>query len=291
MRKSVFLLLLLLLLVCFCPAGAFSGGDAFGHAEKILSFGPRPSGSQSLAKVRKYMTAHLKSQGLSVREDSFSAETPVGRVPMTNLSALIKGKGRGRVILAAHYESKYYGDMKFVGANDNASGTAVLLALAGVLKQRAYSFDVELLFLDGEESFGVWSEKDSLYGSRHYVKNRDLSDVRAMILLDMVGKKELAIDFEQYSTPWLRRVLAEAAKAEGLESCLSGRGGYIEDDHIPFLKAGVPAVDLIDFNYRHWHTAQDTVDKLDAASLYRSGRIVLRMLHIINRRVQDGPIK
>lgn len=260
--------------------------------KKIVSFGPRPSGSASLEKVRQYIKQYLLKHRVEVCEDSFFSFTPIGKIKFVNLHAFIRAENPAkkdkRVIIATHYESKKFDDFVFVGANDGASGTAVILSLVRELKIKKYSFDIELVFFDGEESFGPWTEKDSLYGSRHYAKklkkSKKLQEIGALILLDMVGDKELDIDYDMSSSPHLTQLMVQAARNKKIEHILSGRAIVIDDDHIPFIKEGVPAIDIIDFNYDSWHTPYDTADKISAKSMNEVGTLVVEMLDIIERK-------
>ncbi len=261
--------------------------EAFEITGNILALGPRPSGSEALEKLREYMKSYFAGEGLELKQDVFSASTPIGAVEMKNLIVKIPGTHGGKtVILAAHYESKYFDDLHFVGANDNASGTALLMAMAAGIRDKKYSFDVDLVFFDGEESFGdQWTDTDSLYGSRHYVdtlkRTGAVPSVRAMILLDMIGDKDLGIDIDSSSTLELSKLLVKSAESAGHVKVLSGRSISIEDDHTPFLKAGIPAIDIIDFSYDSWHTQDDTIEMISPESLGKVGDIVMKMLDFL----------
>ncbi len=212
---------------------------------------------------------------------------------MANVIATIPGKRRDRLVLASHFDTKLYREFRFVGANDGASSTAALLELARVLKQRQNEFTIELLFLDGEEArMPEWRGLDNTYGSRHYVDaartTKTLSSLKALVLLDMIGDRELKIRRDANSTPWLVDILWAAAAKLGHSGTFSNELTTIEDDHVPFLRAGVPAVDLIDLENPTWHTPQDTLDFVSARSLQIVGDVVLAALPDIEKRLAAG---
>ncbi len=209
---------------------------------------------------------------------------------MVNLIATIPGQRPDRIVLASHFDTKLFRDFRFVGASDGASSTAALLELGRVLKARPQlPFTIELLFLDGEEATGEWQGTDNTYGSRHYVaaagKAGTLKSLRALILLDMIGDRQLNMRREQNSTPWLTAIIWNTAKKLGHGAQFLDEVTPIEDDHIPFLKAGVQAVDLIDLDYPAWHTAQDTLDNVAARSLQIVGDVVVAALPEIEQRL------
>ena len=269
------------------PEGAtFLGGRAFEDLRRIVALGPRPSGSAALAATRQEITRQIKLAGLTVEEDPFTAFTPVGRVPMTNLIVRIPGEQSKTILLAGHYETKRFDEFKFVGANDAGSSTAMLIELARNLAKRKNKFSYWLVFFDGEEAFVDFSATDGLYGSRHLVgkltASGELSRIEAMIVVDMVGDTQLKIHREGYSTPWLMDKVLDAAGRLGYGRYFDDSPRHYIDDHVPFVNAGVAAVDIIDFDYgpgnRYWHTAEDTIDKCNPASLTIVGRVVVATL-------------
>jgi glutaminyl-peptide cyclotransferase len=272
------------------PAGRFDGQRALDHTRRIVALGPRPAGSPALAKTREYIRRELEALGWVVAEQAFDADTPAGKLHMVNLRASLAGGAAGRrLVIAGHYDTKLFKDVAFVGANDGGSSTGFLIELARSLKQTPPSMPVELLFLDGEEAVRTeWIDPDNRYGSRYYVdaarKNGSLSQVAALILIDMIGDANLAIKRETQSTTWLTDVIWDAAARLGRKEFVE-EGTPIEDDHIPFLQAGVPAVDLIDLDYPAWHTPQDTADKLSAGSFQAVGDVLLAALPEIEKRL------
>jgi Zn-dependent M28 family amino/carboxypeptidase len=270
------------------------GAVALDHAKALVAFGPRPSGSEAHQKMQTYITEQLRQAGLAVEQDSFVAQTPIGAVPMNNvIGRLTKPGGSGRVfVLASHYETKLEKSFRFVGANDGGSSTGLLLALAPLLAKHALSHEVWLVFFDGEEAFEEWSESDSLYGSRHLAAKWKAEDVLprigAFLLVDMIGDADLDLLRDANSTPWLRDQVWSTAQRLGYSRNFLNRDGAYEDDHRPFAQAGVPVVDLIDYNYgpgnRYWHTAEDTVDKLSARSLQIVADVLLQTLSDLDRQ-------
>jgi len=270
----------------------FDRDRAYAHVKDIVSFGPRPSGSETLGKVRALLRTSMEQGGIRVSEDSFPAATPEGTVQMTNVTGVIDGRSPSILIIAAHYESKRFKGCSFVGANDNASGTGILLELARVIPLKKLDSTIWLLFLDGEEAFENWSPQDSLYGSRHcaarLVKEGAVPLVRAFILLDMLGDKTFLVNQDIHSTPWLRKLMLATAQELQLGASFSGPAIPVDDDHIPFLQAGIPSLDIIDFNYPYWHTPEDTLDKISAESLGMAGRVVERMLEKLDTMNRKG---
>jgi len=269
---------------------AFDSARAFEHLRQIVAIGPRPAGSQGAELTRLYITQQLAIMGLAAEEQTFVAQTPLGTPRMTNLRVTIPGPGPGRLIIGGHYDTKLFREFTFVGANDGGSSTAFLLELARLLKGRANAMPIELLFLDGEESTGDWTGNDHTYGSRHYVdtarKDGTLKDIRAFILVDMIGDRDLVIKRESRSTPWLTDIIWAAAK-QLKRAEFSDDSTPIDDDHIPFLEAGVPAVNVIDLDYPDWHTPGDTVDKVSARSLAVVGEVLLAALPEIEKRLKQ----
>jgi len=272
------------------PASAFDSTRAWEHLRRQVAFGPRPSGSPAIVETRRYLAAQLKDAGISAREQAFVGMTPLGEVSMANVIATIPGKRPERVVLASHYDTKLFRDFRFVGANDGASSTAALLELGRALKGRTNEFTIELLFLDGEEArMPEWRGNDNTYGSRHYVqaaqKDGSLKTLKALVLLDMIGDKDLTIRRDSNSTPWLVDVLWSTAARLGHSATFSNQLTTIEDDHIPFLRAGVAAADIIDLDNPTWHTPQDDLEHVSQQSLKVVGDVVLAAIPEIEKRI------
>jgi len=274
-------------------APRFDSNRAWEHLRRQVAFGPRPSGSAASVETRRYIIDQLRALGLETREQAFVADTPIGPVRMANVIATIPGARPERIAFASHYDTKLFRRFRFVGASDGASSTAVVLELARVLTQRKNSFSIELLLLDGEEAVNEeWRDPDNRYGSRYYVdqaqKDGTLAGLKALVLLDLVGDRHLNFRREANSTRWLTDVIWAAAKRRGYSDYFWPQETGIEDDHIPFLRAGVPAVDIIDLDYTAWHTADDTLDAVSARSLQIVGDVILEALPQIERRLASG---
>ena len=266
----------------------FDSGRAWKDLEAQVAFGPRPSGSAALQKTREYILNELKKAGVDARQQVFIAKTPLGEVSMANVIATIPGRRPERLALGSHFDTKLFRDIRFVGASDGASSTAALLELARVLKARQNEFTIELIFFDGEEAVVEWSRNnDNTYGSRHYVataqRDGSLKTLRAFVLLDMIGDKDLVIRRDAASTPWLVDIVWSAAARIGHRSVFSNEQTSVDDDHMPFINAGIPAVDIIDLDYPAWHTAADTLENVSARSLQIVGDVVLAALPDIEK--------
>ncbi len=278
-------------IVAACGSGAaqrpaatagFDSSRAYGHMRDLVEIGPRVSGTSANRQTREYIIKTLAGHGITAVEQPFEARTPLGVVKMANIIATLPGTRLERVILGSHFDTKLFREFRFVGASDGGSSTAALLELARVLADRPRPFTIELLFLDGEEAVVEWSASDSTYGSRHYVqaarKAGTLGAIKALILLDMIGDRHLTIRRESNSTPWLTEAIWSTAARLGHGRSFLRETTPIEDDHLPFLQAGVPAVDIIDLDYAAWHTAADTLENVGAESLQIVGDVVLAAL-------------
>ena len=292
-RPVTLLLVLSAAAVCAQPAATrFDGARAFEDVRKLVLIGPRPSGSARIEEARQYIESQLAAAGVEVRRQAFEATTPLGPVRMVNLVATLPGERPERLAVAGHYDTKRFEEFDFVGANDAGSSAAFLLELARALQGRKHPYTIELLFLDGEEAVVEWTGNDHTYGSRHYVEagvaDGSLATLKALVLVDMIADRDLAMHREGNSTPWLTDLVWESARRLGHERHFLPSTTFIEDDHIPFLQAGVPAVDLIDLEYPAWHTRGDTMDKIDAKSLQIVGDVVLDALPKIEARLAGG---
>lgn len=274
----------------------FDGTRAFDHLERMVAIGPRPAGSTALRQTRAYITRQLAASGLTVHEQPFTVSTPVGRVDMMNLIVRLDGERPDRILLAGHYDTKRMADATFVGANDGGSSAALLIELARVLASRPRTFTYEFIWFDGEEAFcsgwtdcGTPAAPDNTYGSRHYVAAAQaagaLPQLRALVLVDMVGDRRLEIRRDTNSTPWLVDLFWAAARRLGHDDVFVEATTTIEDDHVPFLKAGVPSVDIIDLDYPAWHTPADTLDKVSVDSLQIVGDVILDALPALERQL------
>jgi Zn-dependent M28 family amino/carboxypeptidase len=269
---------------------SFDGARAYEHLRQVVGFGPRPAGSAALDRTRAYIIEQLKAAGVPVAQQAFVAKTPIGEIPMVNLIATIPGSRKERIAITGHYDTKLFKEFRFVGANDAGSSTAFLIEMARVLKARSNAFTIELIFFDGEEAtLRDWSGTDHTYGSQHYVdagrQAGTLSGLKALVLVDMIGERSPQFIREANSTPWLTDIVWSTARRLGHEVVFVNAERPIEDDHIPFLTAGIPATDIIDLDYAAWHTAGDTLEQTSARSLQVVGDVVLASLAPIESRL------
>lgn len=275
-------------LVAFAPAlaaGDFSGAQALEYTRALVAFGPRPAGTPALQKAQAYIIQQLKASGWQVQEDVFSAKTPAGMLTMKNIIARKTGLSGKAVAITGHYDTKRF-PFRFVGANDGGASAGLLLEMARALKDRPLRNDVYLVFFDGEEAVKEWTATDSLYGSRHVAERwqKDGTNARltALVNVDMIGDRDLHIVQELYSSESLRRLVWQTAAHLGHSRQFDGAQLAIEDDHVPFLRYGVRALDLIDFeygpNHSWWHTAEDTMDKLSPDSLQAVGKVLVETI-------------
>jgi glutaminyl-peptide cyclotransferase len=266
----------------------FHADRAWHDLEQLVGCGPRPSASTGLACAARHIRTELEKAGWTVTEQRFHASTPAGPREFCNLVARPRGAGHASnapLILASHYDTKDLPGIRFVGANDGGSSVAILLEIARVLQGRVG--DVELAFFDGEECQVEYTADDGLWGSRYFVEDlraeQAVARVRGLILLDMVGDADLHVTIPSNSSGDLALAIFGAATDLGFRSSFSYRASEILDDHVPFRAQGIPAIDLIDFEYGsapgrndYWHTAADTLDKLSPRSLEIVGKTVLR---------------
>jgi hypothetical protein len=296
-------LALLLLAPLAAPAQPhFNGAKALDYARQFVAIGPRWPNSPGHLKAEAFLRAQLQHDQLE--EDVFTASTPIGPVPMRNFIVRFPGKKDGVIVLATHYETNYWlRNINFVGANDGGSTTGLLLAIADQLCLKTAhgakldGYSVWLLFDDGEESIEpAWTDSDSLYGTRHlaakWARDGTLGRIKAFILADMIGDKDLDIQHETQSTGWLVDLVGKAARKFGYERYFFKVDMEVADDHVPFVKRGVPSIDIIDINYgpnnSYHHTDKDTLDKISAHSLTIDGDVFLETIRLINLRKAKG---
>ena len=252
---------------CLNAQAAFDSAKAWTHLQAMVNIGPRPAGSAELRQTRAYITRQIAAIGLKVEEQPFTADTPVGKVDMVNLIVRLPS-------------------------------AAMLIELARVFKDRTREFTYEFVWLDGEEAFcHNWDEcgkpgsPDNTYGSRYYVQAAKRAGVtssfKANILVDMVGDKDLRIVRESQSTKWLVDIVWAAAKRLGHGAIFPDESMEIEDDHVPFLDAGIPSIDIIDLDYPAWHNTngRDTIDKVSAKSLQIVGDVIVAAVPDVEKRL------
>ena len=277
----------------------FDGTHAFDYARQFVAIGPRWPTGPGHAKAQDFLRNHFQQSHDQLEQDTFTADTPIGPVPMCNFIVRYPGKKPGAIVLGTHYETNYpLRNIGFVGANDGAATTGLLMAIgdrlhaetAGGKKLEGYS--VWLVFFDGEEAINTWSRSDSTYGSRHLAarwgRDGTLGQIKAFLLADMIGDKDLDIQRESNSTTWLISLVGQAAHHFGYDRYFFQRDMAVEDDHLAFVERGVPSIDVIDLDYgpnnSYHHTAQDTMDKVSARSLTIDGDVFLETIRLINQR-------
>ena len=276
---------LVLGLTATAVAAGVSGASALEFTRRAVALGPRPPGSAADIALQNYIISELRKDGCEIIEDAFKAKTPQGMIAMKNIIAKFPGRGPAHraIAITGHFDTKYFPGRKFVGASDGGSSTGLLLELARVLAHQPRIDDVYLAFFDGEEAFGEWSDTDSLYGSRHLAarwrQDGTLQRLRALINVDMIGDKNLDIPRETNGNAALNKLVWGTAADLGYKAFFTDQQIGEDDDHMPFVRAGVPAIDLIDIDYPPWHNDTDTMDKLSAQSLDIVGNVVFEAIH------------
>jgi len=270
----------------------FNGGKAYEYARAFAAIGPRWPTGPGHVKAEQFLKAHFQHDQLE--DDTFTANTPIGPVIMHNYIVRFPGKKDGVIVLGSHYETNYpLRNINFVGANDGAATSALLMAIADELRgKKLDGYSVWLVFFDGEEAIEHWSASDSTYGSRHLAAkwsgDGTLRRIKAFMLADMIGDKDLDIQRETRSTGWLVDLVRQAAKKFGDEHYFFQKEEAVDDDHLPFVDRGVPSIDVIDLDYgpnnSYHHTVQDTMDKVSARSLSIDGDVFMETIRLINQR-------
>jgi glutaminyl-peptide cyclotransferase len=271
---------------------SFDSARAFQYIKDIVAFGPRPIGSANHKKVEDYLLSHLRND--TVEQDAFTINTTEGTFPVRNIIAKFPGTRDGIIVIASHYDTNWpLRDTTYVGANDGASSSALLLEFANQLSgKKRDGYSIWLLWDDAEESMRLpWYDPESLYGVRHLAQkwqdDGTIKKMKAFILEDMIGDADLNVDHDTNSTPWLEDLVYQSATRLGYQSHFFARTGPFQDDHIPFVERGVPSADLIDLDYGYnnvfWHSPQDTVDKLSPKSLEIVGTVTLEAVRMMDK--------
>ena len=266
--------------------GGFDGKRAYTHVANLVGFGPHPSGSQAISQAQSYILSELSSYGCSAETQAFNAQTPAGQIAMKNILVKIPGDRPGIYLLGTHYDTKKMEN--FVGADDGGSSTAVMFEISRILCAHPGAHPVWIAFFDGEEAVEQWSDSDSRYGSREmaarFALSDDLPKIKAFLLADIVGTRSLRFKQESSSTKALTDLVWATAARLGYSAIFVNDATPIEDDHLSFLKRGVPSVDVIDLEIPYWHTPQDTLDKISAKSLAVAGHTFLESLKQLQQK-------
>jgi len=269
----------------------FDGDRAFAEVEALVQFSPRDAGTSNGWKAAEHISHRLESFGIETKIDTFTDMTPEGEKTFRNVIGRIPGKTDRWIILGSHFDTMP-GIENFQGANDSGSSTGVLLEIARMLGQERLVPEVGILFafFDGEEGIAHYVPGDGLHGSRHMaeslVQTGEVKNIKAMVLLDMVGDKDLHFTIPYNSSRTLVKEVLDAARTTGHRDRFSlSRGSIITDDHVPFLEIGIPAIDIIDFRFgsepglnNYWHTEEDNLKNISAQSLEIIGEITLQLL-------------
>jgi Zn-dependent M28 family amino/carboxypeptidase len=283
------------------PTGQIAGQSIYTLTQQFLSVAPkRFNGSPGHLAAEAFIKDHFKPEAAkgNFETDEFTANTAVGPQSLRNYIVKYPGKKDGIIVLASHYETNWpLKDIPFVGANDGACTTALLIELGEYFRAHPpQGYSVYLAFFDGEEAVQTWSSTDSTYGSRHlaakWSQDGTLPHIKAFLNADMIGDKNLDIDLDGNSNPHLLELLKVAAKNTGHANDIARDNTPIEDDTVPFAKRGVPVLDVIDYDYGphdqahpdgYHHTAEDTIDKISPQSLQASADIFLELIHLIDQ--------
>ena len=276
--------------------GGFNGTRAWGYLKTIVDFGPRPPDTPNIRREQAYLVKQLQSFGCAVSQDHFQAQTDLGNLAMDNIVAKIPGQSPDIVLLMSHYDTLRLAG--FVGADDGGSSTALLLEVAHDMCGKPSPLTVWIAFVDGEEdqtnvanqqqAQTIWSDNNAEFGSRELAarmeNSGELKNVKAVLLADMIGDANLDITRDSNSTPWLEDMIWATAKRLGYQRYFLSTEMSVDDDHMPFVRKGVAAADVIDFDYPYWHTTEDTLDKCSPHSLAVVGHVFLASIQALDQK-------
>jgi len=269
---------------------AFDRKTSYDYLVRQVSFGPRVPGTQAHDAAREWIVSELRQQTPYVSIQQFKGVYGGAEAEMKNILASFYLDKKERVLLCAHWDSRHHADkdpdpanhLKPVpGANDGASGVAVLLEIAECLARAEPSVGVDIVLFDGEDGGDYGNESSWILGSRHFARTMPLSyRPKYAILLDMIGDKELELTSEVNSmeaAPKLWKKITEYCILSHIP--ISPVQNALLDDHVPLLERGIQTVDIIDFKYPYWHTVSDTSDKCSPESLGKIGELVLKVIY------------
>ncbi len=268
----------------------FDGQRAYAEVEALVQFTPRDAGTPGGLAAAEHILQRLETIGVSAEIDTFVDMTPEGEKTFRNVIGRIPGKTQKWIILGSHFDTMP-GIENFQGANDSGSSTGVLLELARIFGTSGMTPDIGIIFafFDGEEGIAGYIPGDGLHGSRHMAKqlleSGGRADIKAMILLDMVGDKDLNFTIPYNSSKEMVKEVLKAAHATGHRDRFALTRSIITDDHVPFLQIGIPSIDLIDFRFgsepglnNHWHTEADNLENISEESLEITGTVVRKLV-------------
>ncbi len=263
-------------------------------AELIKDYTPRDAGTPEGEKAALWLKNQMVASGVDAKLDRFEDETPRGSKSFVNVIGTLPGKSDQWIILLSHFDTKTGIDRKFEGANDSGSSTGLLLELAALIKNagdRRYNYLFG--FMDGEECALAYSDRDGFHGSKYFAKQlkKRGTDIKAVILTDMIGDRDLMISVPRNSSKELKLLALKAATAAGHRKKISINNNNILDDHQAFLDLKYPAINLIDFEFgnkpgdnSYWHTMEDSMDKISFESLLITGQIVVEMINMLKQQ-------
>ncbi len=298
-NKNIFYFFIILIIIaqigCSKSIPEFSGDKAFQYLEKQCSFGPRNPNSDSHLLCKNYIINFLEENGAEVKTQDFSAEVRNETYNLTNIIGSYYPQRRNRIFIGAHWDTRPWADLDsleenrnlpIMGANDAASGVAVILHLAEILiKYEPPLFGIDLLFFDGEDAGTQGTNDEWCLGSKYFVENYQGREPDFVVIIDMIGDSDLNINIERYSyqnSPELVEQIWKIARAQNISNFNTKISDFIYDDHYPFLEKGFNAIDIIDFDYPYWHTLQDTPDKCSPLSLQIIGDVLTEFIYKSN---------
>ena len=291
--RATFPLILLGFVSCDRPAAAFEGKRAFTWLTRQVAFGPRTPGTAAHDSCFAFLVSTLREYAAEVETDTFYYDSPLlnTKVRLMNVVARFRPEWKERVLLGAHWDTRPWADrdpipakrhLPVLGANDGASGVAVLLEVARLLRKNPPALGVDIVLFDGEDLGSETDPNGWFRGSTRYVEEiADQKPPLFVVVIDMVGEKDLALHWEGNSRAQASNIVDlvwGVASALGVRSFRSDVRHTVYDDHTPFLNAGIPAIDVIDFDYPSWHTTHDTPDKCSPESLEGVGRVLLNLV-------------
>jgi len=293
MKKLVSLSACLLLLFgCSSKVPEFNGDKAFEYLESQCEFGPRNPGSEGHIQCKDYIVNFLKTHSASVQTQEFSAEVRGQEYQYTNIIASYYPNRPRRIFIGAHWDTRPWADKDedtsnhetpIIGANDAASGVAVLMELATILQAKEPPvFGIDLLFFDAEDAGTYGTNETWCLGSQYFVEQYSGKEPEFVIVVDMIGDADLDIlieSFSKNSSPALVKKVWDIARKNNINTFSSKMTSYIYDDHYPFLEAGYEAIDIIDLDYPYWHTIEDTPDKCSPQSLQNVGTVLTHLIY------------